>query len=378
MLLLAFGLAFARDPASPVKNTASDPMRIATMPQAGMPVVGAPQGGIPAMGMAQGAMPAVGATQAGWLTVAGGAPVVQYAPPQAGAGAAPANPYAAPNKQVHFLSFAPTIKAGAKRPHGDRGTCTNCHDIVANPQPATTPAALPAAAQDNVAGAVYQGGYGHAPGAAAAAGFGQSAPYGGQVAATGAAPDLVAPRSPTTAQGVPQMLPFQEAHWQGIEAISVSPGLARVLGMPRRSRGVVIDEVTMPADVQGFGAGDLITAVGGRPTPSLEEFIDAADRVRDESSVVIDVMRKGEPKKIVLSARRLGTASGETAPMIPAGARAPHGYQGPCTNCHRIGTGGSLAVDLGDVLSKSAPPIYWGQPRPHQDRGPCTACHTIR
>lgn len=358
MLLLAFGLAMARDTEPPVDPTAKSSVMLAQ----------AQQGGMPAMG----AVPAVGGTQAGWLPVAqSNGPVVQYAPPQQVAGGVPGGSYAPGSKQVHFLSFAPTIKAGTPRPHGDRGTCTNCHDIIPQ-KPATNQVALPPPAVDSVTNASTLGGWSKPqPGQPQ---YG----YGGQVAANAGTANAAATRPPTGTGKLPDILPFQEAHWQGIEAISLSPGLGRLLGIPQRSRGVVIDEVTMPADVQGFGAGDLITAVGGRATPDLESFVDAADRVRDESNVVIDVVRKGEPKKIVLSARRLGTASGETAPMIPAGARAPHGYQGPCTNCHRIGTGGSLAVDLGDVLSKSAPPIYWGQPRPHQDRGPCTACHTIR
>jgi hypothetical protein len=66
--------------------------------------------------------------------------------------------------------------------------------------------------------------------------------------------------------------------------------------------------------------------------------------------------------------------------MITSGALPPHGYLGPCTNCHRIGkiNNLNLAVDLGDRLAKAAPPIRAGQARPHQDRGACPACHTIR
>jgi hypothetical protein len=144
---------------------------------------------------------------------------------------------------------------------------------------------------------------------------------------------------------------------------------------------VVVDEATMPADVLGFRSGDLITAVGGAPTPDLEAFVDAAYRVRERRSVKLQLRRKGGTRHTLTLAaarRELGTANGETAPMIPAGARPPHGYLGPCTDCHRIGASVGLAVDLGDQLTKKAPPIRAGQAPPHRNRGKCSACHTIR
>jgi hypothetical protein len=197
-------------------------------------------------------------------------------------------------------------------------------------------------------------------------------------ATSGASPKLWTIAATTPAAPRVDRLPFQEAHWQGLEVIGLPPALARVLGLPRDTRGVVVDEITMPADSQGFAAGDVITAVGDVATPDLESFVAAADRVRDNQQVEILLTRKGQQKKLVLYAERLGTANGETAPMIPPGARQPHAYLGPCTSCHRIGTKGSLPVDLGDVLSKKAPAIRAGQQRPHEDRGTCSACHTIQ
>jgi len=131
--------------------------------------------------------------------------------------------------------------------------------------------------------------------------------------------------------------------------------------------------------MEGFWAGDLITSVGQVPTPTLESFIEAADRVRDRRRAEVQILRKNKPHGLVLTAlrERLGTANGETAPMIKPGSRPPHGYKGACTNCHRIGTTGELAVDQGDLLTRAAPPIRAGQTPPHRDRGTCTACHTI-
>jgi hypothetical protein len=120
--------------------------------------------------------------------------------------------------------------------------------------------------------------------------------------------------------------------------------------------------------------------VGDDPTPSLERFVEAADKARDAPTVTIKLLRKGKPISLELTAPRgrLGTANGETAPMIRSGSRPPHGYLGPCTSCHHIGTGMNLAVDLGDPLAKTAPAIRAGQPSPHRNRGRCSSCHVIR
>jgi ferredoxin len=236
---------------------------------------------------------------------------------------------------VHFLRMAPSIKAGVPAPHGSRGQCRSCHRIITDPR-MSRPAALPAA--------------GPLPAAQA-----------------GPIPDL-------------NMLPFQEAHWQGLEMITLTTGMARILKIPSSSKGVVIDEATMPADMNGFLAGDLITAVDHLPTPDLESFVQAAEKFRHRKQIQIHMLRKGKPVSLTLTALtgRLGNANGETAPMIRAGSRPPHGYLGPCTNCHHIGANRNLAVDVGDTLAKSAPAIRASQPSPHRNRGKCSSCHTIR
>jgi hypothetical protein len=176
-----------------------------------------------------------------------------------------------------------------------------------------------------------------------------------------------------------KMLPFQEAHWQGLEVIPLTPSLGRILKVPSDAKGVIVDDVTGPADMEGFLAGDLITSVGQVATATLESFLEAADRVRDRRRTEVRLLRKGKLHSLVLTGiqERLGTANGETAPMIKPGSRSPHGYLGACTNCHHIGTTGQLAVDQGDLLTRAAPPIRAGQAPPHRSRGECTACHTI-
>ncbi|MBI5538294.1 MAG: magnetochrome domain-containing protein [Deltaproteobacteria bacterium] len=193
-----------------------------------------------------------------------------------------------------------------------------------------------------------------------------------------APPSAQVAQAPAASTVLP-ILPFVEAHWQGLEALENTPVLAKSLGIPPDAKGVIIDEATMPADAAGFLAGDLVMSVAQVPTPDLMSFIEATSRVRDRRRAEVELLRKGRQMRLVIVAMldRLGTANGETAQTIQAGARPPHDYLGPCTNCHRIGTKAQLGVDQGDQLVKNAPPIRSGQPQPHKDRGTCTSCHQI-
>ena len=63
-------------------------------------------------------------------------------------------------------------------------------------------------------------------------------------------------RTPTTRQKLDRgLLPFQEVHWQGIEAVMATPALRRAVAVNSTMPGVLVDEVTQPADMQGFEAG---------------------------------------------------------------------------------------------------------------------------
>jgi hypothetical protein len=179
----------------------------------------------------------------------------------------------------------------------------------------------------------------------------------------------------------PQVDPrrFTEAHWQGMEVIPKTPTVARALKIPANTAGVIVDDATLPADLQGFQAGDLILRVGQVETPDLMSFIRATDQVRDLKQADVVVLRAGTFRSLVLTALmdRLGAANGETPPMIQPGSAPPHRYEGPCINCHRIGTTGQLAIDQGDMAFKTAPPIRVGSACPHRDRGTCSSCHQL-
>jgi hypothetical protein len=195
-----------------------------------------------------------------------------------------------------------------------------------------------------------------------------------------ALPADTAPWAQRSASKAPTLdLPFQEAHWQGLELLPNTATLAKSLQLPPDAEGVIVDEATMPADDAGFLAGDMVTAVGGIPTPDLMSFILATSKVRDLAQVDVDIYRKRDARRLVITGLLgwVGTANGETAQTIPPGSKPPHGNQGACTNCHRIGTQGQLPTDQGDLLPLTAPPVTAGTLAPHGNRGTCSACHKI-
>jgi hypothetical protein len=317
---------------------------------------------------------------------------VLWGPPRAARNAmAPRQGRAIATLPVVFLRPAPAILPNQQPTHGFRGPCPQCHSYVKlNIQPSpwadwsTKPGPTPWLNSTGVAGKL------NSLPESASAGGGVMPIMGGQRQPGMAQPGMantqqqgLGPRPTVLDQkgrALP-MMPYQEAHWQGIEVVPLTSGLAKVLKIPPNSRGVVLDDATMPADVSGFQAGDLITGIGGVATPDLDRFIDATNKVRELRQIDVQVTRKGQAMTLNLRSvrRRLGIANGETAPMIRAGAIAPHGYRGACTNCHHIGNNGQLAVDPGDLLNRTAPPIRASQRwAPHRDRGQnCATCHTI-
>ncbi len=181
----------------------------------------------------------------------------------------------------------------------------------------------------------------------------------------------VAP-TPASPGAVADSRPLHEVHWQGIEAIPLTPKLRRELGRVGGGSavpdGVVIDQVAAPADTQGFAGGDVIVSVAGVATPDLPALLAAADGVREQPTAVVELNRQGQPMTGVLSAPRLGTANGETPPAIPPDAIPPHGCAnahaallhldtlGPCQQCHLIRGGNQPPTDLVQLIPEPSPP----------------------
>lgn len=174
-----------------------------------------------------------------------------------------------------------------------------------------------------------------------------------------------------------------EGHWLGLEVISLIPQLARMYRVPPGEAGVLVDEVTLESAESGIRAGDVIQSIGGQPTPDLEAFLRATQRVRNQGQTEVGLSRRGKRMTFVLAAQRtaqLGFAQMEAASPIMPGAVSPHRKQRgkTCTDCHVImQAGGQLPTDAGDILPQPSP-ITGGARMPHGPRGKCSACHVVR
>jgi serine protease Do len=174
---------------------------------------------------------------------------------------------------------------------------------------------------------------------------------------------------------------FIEGHWLGLEVIPLTPELAAEYQIPKGQTGVLVDEVTLEAAESGVLAGDMVQSIGRFPTPDLEAFFQATQRVREKERAQVKVSRRGSQMTFVLTARNtaeLGFAQMEAAQPIQPGALRPHRYMGTCTNCHVfMQSGGQLPTDAGDILP-NPPPITRNAKAPHRYRGPCATCHTVK
>ena len=173
-----------------------------------------------------------------------------------------------------------------------------------------------------------------------------------------------------------------EGHWLGMELLDLTTALRRTYGIPDSVRGVIIDEVSLEAAQCGLLAGDVVLEVQGWQTQTLEDFLAATEKAKEQKAAEITVFRLGERKVLALQAERsesLGFAQMESASPIRPGALSPHKTRSkPCTACHVIMTsGGQLPVDSGDTLP-NPPPIPKGQTAPHGYRGTCNSCHQIK
>jgi hypothetical protein len=132
---------------------------------------------------------------------------------------------------------------------------------------------------------------------------------------------------------------------------------------------VIVDDVSMPADLQGFRAGDLVTSIGQSPTPNLTAFVRAADQVR----AAPDEVRSGELPVQRLVRPGCSSTYGQRRDRHhdAPGARASS-YQ--AHERHHIGTTGSLLMDQATPVMRR-PPSGGKHPTPPRSRS--STCHKV-
>jgi serine protease Do len=87
--------------------------------------------------------------------------------------------------------------------------------------------------------------------------------------------------------------------WLGVQVQAVTAGIAESLGM-KNAKGALVDEAKpdTPAAKAGIQAGDVITAVNGNAVKDSRTLAREISVMSPNSSVKLDILRKGEPKSI--------------------------------------------------------------------------------
>jgi len=183
---------------------------------------------------------------------------------------------------------------------------------------------------------------------------------------------------------------WYEGHWQGMDTMELDDELKLKLGYPMGLQGIFVIEVTLNTALSGVLAGDILVAVESIEVKNLRTFQFATRKIQHKTHAAVSILRKDKKSgKAVLMRKHvyvvrgrnsLGFAQVEAAPMIVPGEFRPHGYRGPCTDCHAIGEGFQLAQDP-DLITLPPPVItdvQAKQKQPHEDRGACHICHQIK
>jgi serine protease Do len=108
--------------------------------------------------------------------------------------------------------------------------------------------------------------------------------------------------------------------WLGIGMMELNPELAKHIGLPPETKGIVVAQVmeNSPAYKAGLMQGDVIQKVDGK-TVSHAEAVQEAVRARPlNSQIKIDILRNGHPASVALTSEPLpDTSEGALSPARP-------------------------------------------------------------
>jgi serine protease Do len=115
--------------------------------------------------------------------------------------------------------------------------------------------------------------------------------------------------------------------WLGVQVQPVSASIAESLGL-KKAEGVIVDErmADSPAAKAGLEAGDVITAINGKPVKDAREFARTVAGLAPNSTIKFDVTRNGEAKSLTATLTQMPderTAAADTDAAAPA-ANTPH------------------------------------------------------
>ena len=114
--------------------------------------------------------------------------------------------------------------------------------------------------------------------------------------------------------------------WLGVQIQPVTAGIAESLGM-KKAEGAMVDEPQngSPATKAGIESGDVITAVNGTPVKDARDLARTIAMMAPNTSVKLDILRKGEAKTITLTLGQMPNeqqGKADTEQATPSGV--PH------------------------------------------------------
>ncbi len=150
---------------------------------------------------------------------------------------------------------------------------------------------------------------------------------------------------------VQDLIHYGEVHpaWIGLEVQDLDDRLAKAFGLEGKG-GVLVTDVTRSGSAEraGIRKGDLITALGQRPTTSRKEFLRALSAYTATSDIAIRYIREGREREATVKAEAL------TAEQAMKEAEARLGLAvGPVTGALRRELG--LSSDAGVVVVSVQP-----------------------
>lgn len=84
-------------------------------------------------------------------------------------------------------------------------------------------------------------------------------------------------------------------NWVGMQVVPLSRSIRREFKIPRRIKGMfVLNEGVGPACKYGVKTGDVIISISRRPVPDAKSFVNAADTVRYQEGILLDIYRDGK------------------------------------------------------------------------------------